>query len=101
MRVNMEIQHAEIQEVGEDLGNLMGRVIEVKIGGSRILSVLEQMQWENYQMRKKLNELVELTEDFEQKAKELYEVATEIDEKWRIYLRSRRKLIIAQTDTNT
>ena len=52
-------------------------------------------------MRKKLNELVELTEDFEQKAKELYEVATEIDEKWRIYLRSRRKLIIAQTDTNT
>lgn len=40
----MEIQHAEIQEVGEDLGNLMGRVIEVKIGGSRILSVLEQMQ---------------------------------------------------------
>jgi hypothetical protein len=49
---------------------------------------------------KKLNELVELAEDFEQKAKELYEVATEIDEKWRIRLKSRRKLVISQTDNH-
>ena len=49
---------------------------------------------------KKLNELVELAEDFEQKAKELYELATEIDEKWRIRLKSRRKLVINQADNN-
>lgn len=49
---------------------------------------------------KKLNELVELSEDFEQKAKKLYELATEIDEKWRIRLNSRRKLVIHQADNN-
>jgi hypothetical protein len=38
-----DILDAEIQEAGEDLGTLMGRVIEVKIGGRRILSILEQM----------------------------------------------------------
>ena len=51
-------------------------------------------------MKKKLNELVELAEYFEQKAKELYDLATEIDEKWRIRLKSRRKLVIHQADNN-
>lgn len=41
----------------------------------------------------KLNELVELAEDFEQKAKELYDLATQIDEKWRLRLKLRRKLV--------
>lgn len=35
---------------------------------------------------KTLDELIELAKDFEQKAKNLYELATEIDEKWRIRL---------------
>lgn len=49
---------------------------------------------------KKLNELVEIAEDFEQKAKEIYDLATEIDEKWRIRLKSRRKLVIHQAKNN-
>lgn len=39
-----DILDEEIQEAGEDLGTLMGQLIEVKIGGRRILSILEQMQ---------------------------------------------------------
>lgn len=35
---------------------------------------------------KTLDELIELAKDFEHKAKNLYELATEIDEKWRIRL---------------
>lgn len=43
-----------------------------------------------------LNELLELAEDFEQKAKDLYDLATEIDEKWRIRLESKRKVAMQQ-----
>jgi hypothetical protein len=39
-----DILDEEIQEAGEDLGTLMGQLIEVQIGGRRILSILEQMQ---------------------------------------------------------
>lgn len=39
-----DILNEEIQEAGEDLGTLIGRVIEVKIGGRRIFSILAQMQ---------------------------------------------------------
>lgn len=46
---------------------------------------------------KTLNELVELAKDFEQKAKALYELATEIDEKWRIRFQSRRQVAIQQS----
>lgn len=46
---------------------------------------------------KTLDELIELAKDFEQKAKNLYELATEIDEKWRIRLESKRKAAIQQT----
>ncbi len=45
---------------------------------------------------KTLYELIELAKDFEQKAKDLYDLATEIDEKWRIRLESRRKVAIQQ-----
>lgn len=46
---------------------------------------------------KKLDKLLELAEDFEQKAKNLYDLATEIDEKWRIRLESKRKIAIKQS----
>ncbi len=39
-----DILDEEILEAGEDLGTLMGQLIEVQIGGRRILSILEQMQ---------------------------------------------------------
>lgn len=45
---------------------------------------------------KTLDELIELAKDFEQKAKDLYDLTTEIDEKWRIRLESRRKVAIQQ-----
>lgn len=46
---------------------------------------------------KTLYELIELAKDFEQKAKDLYDLATEIDEKWRIRLESRRRVAIQQS----
>ena len=45
---------------------------------------------------KTLDELLELAKDFEQKAQDLYVLATEIDEKWRIRLESRRTVAIQQ-----
>lgn len=45
---------------------------------------------------KNLDELIELAKDFEQKAKNLSELATDIDEKWRIRLESRRRVAIQQ-----
>jgi uncharacterized tellurite resistance protein B-like protein len=45
---------------------------------------------------KTLEQLIELAKDFEQKAKDLYDLSTEIDEKWRIRLESRRKKTIQQ-----
>ncbi len=45
---------------------------------------------------KTLDELIELAKDFEQKAKNLSELATDIDEKWRIRLESRRRVAIQQ-----
>jgi len=46
---------------------------------------------------KTLDELLELAKDFEQKAKSLYDLATEIDEKWRIRLELKRKVAIQQS----
>jgi len=45
---------------------------------------------------KTLDELIELAKDFEQKAKNLSELATDIDEKWRIRLESRQRVAIQQ-----
>ena len=44
-----------------------------------------------------LDELLELAKVFEQKAQDLYVLATEIDEKWRIRLESRRTVAIQQS----
>ena len=46
---------------------------------------------------KTLDELLELAKDFEQKAQDLYVLATELDEKWRIRLESRRTIAIQQS----
>ena len=43
-----------------------------------------------------LERLIELAKDFEQNAKDLYDLSTQIDEKWRIRLESRRKKTIEQ-----
>lgn len=45
-----------------------------------------------------LDKLIELAESAEQKASNLGESATKIDEKWRIKLDKRRKLAIKQLD---
>lgn len=34
----------EIQEAGEDLGTLLGRVLETKMGGKRIIRILEELR---------------------------------------------------------
>lgn len=47
---------------------------------------------------KTLNELLDLAKDFEQQAFSLYERATEIDDKWRIRLESKRKVAIQKFD---
>lgn len=46
---------------------------------------------------KTLHELIELAKDFEQKAKDLYTLAIQVDEKWRIRLESRSKVVIQQS----
>ncbi len=43
---------------------------------------------------KTLENLIKLAKDFEHKAKDLYESATDIDEKWRVRLESRRQVKI-------
>ena len=46
---------------------------------------------------KTLDLLIELAKNFEQKAKNLYDLSSEIDDKWRIRLESRRRRAIQQT----
>ena len=47
---------------------------------------------------KTLNELLDLAKDFEQQALSMYELATQIDEKWRTRLESKRKVAIQKSD---
>lgn len=47
---------------------------------------------------KTMDELLDLAKDFEQQALSLYERATEIDEKWRVRLESKRKVAIQKSD---
>jgi hypothetical protein len=47
-----------------------------------------------------LLELLELAQDAEQKAKELCDLTAEVDEKWRIRLELKRKVIQQSGDTN-
>jgi hypothetical protein len=47
---------------------------------------------------KTLNELLDLAKDLEQQALSLCEKATEIDEKWRVRLESRRKVASQKSD---
>jgi hypothetical protein len=49
---------------------------------------------------KTLDELLGLAKDFEQQALSLYERATEIDEKWRVRLESKRKLVIQKSNSS-
>lgn len=48
---------------------------------------------------KTLDELLDLAKDFEQQTFYLYERATEIDEKWRVRLDSKRKIAIQKSDS--
>jgi hypothetical protein len=50
---------------------------------------------------KTLDELLDLAKDFEQQALSLYERATEIDEKWRVRLESKRKVAIQKSDNES
>lgn len=47
---------------------------------------------------KTLDELLDLAKDFEQQALSLYEQATEIDEKWRVRLESKREIAIQKSN---
>ncbi|MCL1468137.1 hypothetical protein [Argonema galeatum] len=44
-----------------------------------------------------LDKLLELAKNAEQKAKALYDMATEIDEKWRLRLEARRQAAIEES----
>jgi uncharacterized tellurite resistance protein B-like protein len=46
---------------------------------------------------KKLDELLSLAKEFEQQTISLYELATEIDEKWRVRLESKRRVAIEKS----
>lgn len=39
-----DVTAEEIQEAGEDLGTLLGRVLEAKMGGKRIIIILEELR---------------------------------------------------------
>ena len=45
--------------------------------------------------------LLELAQDAEQKAKALCDLTTEIDEKWRVRLESKRKMVIQKSDRDS
>ena len=47
---------------------------------------------------KTLLSLLELAQDAEQKAKALCDLTTEVDEKWRVRLESKRKAAIQKSD---
>ena len=47
---------------------------------------------------KTLLSLLELAQDVEQKAKALCDLTTEVDEKWRVRLESKRKAAIQKSD---
>ena len=49
---------------------------------------------------KTLDELLDLAKDFEQQALSLYERATEIDEKWRGRLESKRIVAIQKSNSS-
>jgi hypothetical protein len=49
---------------------------------------------------KTLLKLLELAQDAEQQAKTLCELATKIDEKWRVRLESRRRVDIEKSDSS-
>ncbi len=49
---------------------------------------------------KKLDELLSLAKDFEQQTISLYELATEIDEKWRLRLESKRRVAIEKSSSS-
>ncbi|MGL5075309.1 MAG: hypothetical protein ACRDBG_05640 [Waterburya sp.] len=49
---------------------------------------------------KTLLELLELAQDFEQQTISLYELATEIDEKWRVRLESKRRVAIENSNSS-
>jgi hypothetical protein len=48
-----------------------------------------------------LRSLLELAQDAEQQAKALCDLTAEIDEKWRVRLKSRRKVAIQQSDSES
>lgn len=50
---------------------------------------------------KTLDELLDLTKDFEQQTLSLYERATEIDEKWRVNLERKRKVAMQKSDSES
>ena len=47
---------------------------------------------------KTLLSMLELAQDAEQKAKALCDLTTEVDEKWRVRLKSKRKVAIQKSD---
>jgi uncharacterized tellurite resistance protein B-like protein len=49
---------------------------------------------------KQLDELLSLAKDFEQQTISLYELATKIDEKWRVRLESRRNVAIEKSGSS-
>lgn len=48
----VDVTNEEIQESGEDLGTVLGQVLETKIGVRRIITLLEELQSKNYQMKR-------------------------------------------------
>jgi hypothetical protein len=86
--------------VGEDLGTELGKLLEAKISVRRIIDrgsgiTMKQLPDENT-----LQFLLELAQDAEQKAKTLCDLTTEIDEKWRIRLESRRKIASKKSNSS-
>lgn len=68
-------------------------LVVINLNAKIIITAMKELPDE-----KTLDELIEIAKDFEQKAKDLYNLTTEIDEKWRIRLESRRRVAIQQSD---
>ena len=84
-----DVTAAEIQEAGEDLGTILGRVLETKIGIRRIITRFFELAMKQLPDEKELLELLEMARIVEQQARETSELATEIAYKWQRRLETR------------
>jgi hypothetical protein len=94
-RLDQEL--GEIERKATEGLNLVRPILSNFPDNVRLIQSFEGITMKELPNEKKLDELLSLAKDFEQQAISLYELATEIDEKWRVRLESKRKAAIEKS----